>query len=161
MKKVITVASVVMMLIFSSVSVMAASSATGTSYYKLTIGTSSSATTVDVDGGTITVSANPVVVGEEVTLTASAADGYVFTEWAIEGDYDVVSDDGETITIIPNGDLVIDAVFESEEESEDEETTSDDTSDTSPTTGQSAAAVMVVLVAACVALAVARKRISE
>lgn len=163
MKRIMVVASVVMMLIFSSVSVMAADSPTADDYYTITMGSSSSATSADVDGGTITVSENPIVAGEEVTLTASAEDGYAFVEWVIDGDYEIVegSLEDEVLVIIPAGDIDVDATFESEDGDTTTTTTSDDTSSTSPQTGDSVATAAVMLVLACGIAAVSKRKITE
>jgi len=160
MKKIIAVAAVVMMLVVSSVSVMAATSPSADDVYTIKMGTSTSATSASVTGGTISASSNPVVIGEEVTLTATAKDGYAFAKWIITGDYTIVSgslEDG-VITIIPNSDITVDAEFTG---SGDSSSTSDDSSSTSPKTGESATVVVIALLAACGVATVARKRISE
>lgn len=166
MKRIIAFATVVMLLMFSTVSVMAEVSPTSETKYKVTIGTTSSSTSVSVEPGSITTSSNEITEGEEITLTATENDGFTFSTWVIDGEYELV--DGYSLTdkvivIIPLSDVTINAEFVDAdgETSTTDGTGSDDTSATSPKTGESAAAVVITLLAACAVATVARKRIAE
>jgi len=57
---------------------------------------------VPEDGGTYTVKEN-----EEFVFSPKEKDGYTFDRYEIEGEYELVSKDGNTWTIIPKSDLII------------------------------------------------------
>lgn len=154
MKKKLLVAAAVSLLTLSSVSVMAANSPIADEYYNITIDDQTTGkegnTTVEVPGGTITTSTGIVEVGEEVTLTADADDGYTFKKWVIEGDYTIVDGSLEegTITIIPNEDLNVNAEFVDEDgnPAEDPGKGGDD-SPVSPATGAATGGLLITLLA--------------
>lgn len=164
------IATAMAVLLMSSVVVMGAESPTAAKYYTATVNgqavTQSSAQ--KVDGGSITVSAASVTAGSSIILTASADEGNVFSKWILSGDYEIVSGslDDETITIIPKGDINVDAKFLSEDgsassSSDDVQTESDEdassvedsvgtanSSSTSPKTGTPIFPAVLVLLAA-------------
>lgn len=168
MKRKILVALVVALLTFASVPVMAASSPASDVVYSITIGDQTvgknGASNIQVDGGKVSVSTGAVKVGEEVTLTATADDGYKFSKWVIEGDYTIVSGSltSETITIIPKEDIVINAEFVDEEGNVVTNPKGDsDSSVTSPKTGVATGAILVTLLASGGVAITSRKKFSE
>lgn len=117
MKKKLLVTATVAIFALSSVSVMAANSPVAPKYNDITIGGSTvgstSSSTITVSGGKITTSTGAVEEGKEVAFTASPDAGKVFVKWIITGDYTVVSGSltTTTITVIPKGNLVVNAEF--------------------------------------------------
>lgn len=117
MRKKFLVASLVALMAFSSVSVMAANSPSGDNYYNISIGDSTTGNTgnssATIPGGDINSSTGAVKVGEEVTFTATPKGNNKFSHWVIKGDYTIVKGDLQTspITIIPKGDISVTAVF--------------------------------------------------
>lgn len=193
MRKKLLVAATVAVLSLSSVSVMAANSPEAPKYNNITIGSSTvgstSSSTITVPGGSITTSTGAVEEGKEVTFTATAEAGKVFVKWVITGDYTVVSGSltTTTITVIPKGDLVVNAEFatievpttqeaptvapedpteapdeepesEEPEEGEGNEGENKDPSATSPQTGIPAAGVLVTLLASGAVAITAKKK---
>ena len=54
----------------------------------------------DDKGGTVIADPVTVVIGENTTLTAKIADGYVFTGWTIVGNFEWVQGDPNSLTIV-------------------------------------------------------------
>ncbi len=141
---------------------------------------------MQVPGGSISSSSGSITPGQEVTLTATADGGFDFSKWIINGDYIIVSGSLEsgTITIIPLGDIDIDASFVPIEETEKEKSKSKstskskeeaaeeesiekeaaqntDTSVTSPKTGVAVGGVVFVMLASGAVIIYSRRRLGE
>lgn len=116
MKKIFAVL-LVALLTLSSVGVMATPSPSADKLHKVTVNgddVKKNGGTVKVDGGKIIVSKGVVKEGKKVTLKAKADKGKKFSKWEIDGDFTIVSGSltSDSITIIPNGDIDVDATFD-------------------------------------------------
>ena len=116
MKKIFAVLLVALMTL-SSIGVMAAPSPSADKLHKITVNgdnVKKNGGKVKVDGGTIIVSKGVVKEGKKVTLKAKANKGKKFSKWEIDGDFTIVSGSltSDSITIIPNGDVDVDATFD-------------------------------------------------
>lgn len=119
-----------------------------------------------VGNGKITI--NPQTVaknsGEAVTLTATPDPDEEFVTWNLACDYDIVSGDmtSETMVIIPYTDVLVTGVFtENGQTPAQYEDGDSDSSDTSPKTGDPTLAVLVIVLMASFAGAFAVKKIRE
>lgn len=174
MKKKILTAVVVALLAFSSVPVMAANSPTAAPVYSVTVdkGTVSKDgnSGIKVNGGKISVSTGTVEVGKTVTFKATANKGKKFSKWIINGSYTIVSGSltSGTITVIPNGDIDINAKFVNKNSNPEKETTKGkdktvpyDGSTTSPKTGAAAGAIVITLLASGGIAITSKKKFSK
>ena len=171
MKKRVCALIAVALLIFSSVTVMAANSPVAPDYYEITVGGQTvgknGATNIVTNGGKISISSGVIEAGKQVTLTAKADKNNKFSKWLINGDYEIVSGSltDSSITIIPKGNIDIDAEFvTSEGEPVTEEPTTkkpDNDSPVSPKTGAATGAIMITLLASGAVAIASRKKISE
>lgn len=107
-----------------------------------------------------------------ITLTVSPEEAVSFTKWVLEGDYEIVSGDLTSTTIIikPKADnVIVNTEFKTAETTTSAEETTvpsdapadDNGSDTSPETGAPVAAVAVTLAVAMGAAFVAKKQLSK
>lgn len=170
MKKRIFALIAVALLMFSSVTVMAANSPTPSDYFEITVEGQTvgknGATNLIVDGGKISVSSGIIEEGKKVTLTVTPDKNNKFSKWVIDGDYEIVEGSltDLTITIIPKSDLDIDAKFlNSEDEPIKENPTKkpDNDSNVSPKTGVATGAVMITLLASGAIAITSKKKFSE
>lgn len=117
MKIKVLIATIMLVLAFSSVSVLAATSPEGSKLNNVKVNGQSvgkkGASTLKVNGGTVKVSNGALEPGKKVTLVAKASDGNTFAKWVIEGDYEIVEGDltSETLVIIPKEDVSVETVF--------------------------------------------------
>ncbi len=174
MRKKILAVMLVALLTFSAVPVMAENSPTAPSVFNVTVEGNTvgkkGASGIKVPGGSISVSDGAVQVGKEVTLKVTPDKGKKFSKWIIKGDYTIVSGslkDG-TITIIPNGDIDIDAKFTDVAPISDmPETESNagkgdtDSNTTSPKTGVPAGILLVTLLASGGVAVTSRRKYSK
>lgn len=160
MKKLISIAVVALMLVFSVVPAFAASSPEVTTYkYSVTV--------VDTTGGAGTFEYTSDVDDEgrqTIHLKPQPQEGYVFSHWIIDGAYVAEGDltDAE-LDLIISGDVTITPVYVKAGSQDATDATvatsatiSEDTSKTSPQTGSNNVAPFVVIIlslAACGAVA--------
>lgn len=117
MKFKVLIATIIAVLAFSSMSVMAANSPSGSGLNNVKVNGQSvgkkGSSTIKVNGGSITVSGGAIKVGKKLTITANPNNGNTFTKWVITGDYTIVSGDlnSAELVIIPKSDVSISAVF--------------------------------------------------
>lgn len=170
MKKKMLALIVVVLLMFSSVTVMAANSPVAPNYFEITVEGQTvgknGATNLVVDGGKITISSGIVEEGKEVTLTATPDKNNKFSKWVIDGDYEIVEGSltDLTITIIPKSDLDVDADFlDSSDQPIEEDPTKKpgNSSNVSPKTGVATGAIMITLLASGAVAITSRKKFSE
>lgn len=158
MKIKLLIATIIAVLAFSSMSVMAADSPQGSQLNNIKVNGQSvgkkGSSNLKVNGGTVKVSGGAIEVGKKLTLKAKAADGNTFTKWVIEGEYTIVSGDleSETLVIIPKSDVSVKTVFT---DSEGNELTGPveekkDSSTKSPKTGVATGMVLLALMGSAV-----------
>ncbi len=161
MKFKLLIATIIAVLAFSSISVMAADSPQGSELNNIKINGQSvgkkGASNIKVNGGTVKVSNGAIEVGKKVTLTAKATDGNTFTKWIIDGEYTIVSGDLEsgTLVIIPKSDVSIKTVFADSNGNEltgpvEEDEESTDSSTKSPKTGVATGMILLALLGSAV-----------
>ena len=160
------VALMVIVLAFSSISVMAKESPTAQKYYKVTV----DGTPVKKDGdpsikrpgGKISVIPGKVPAGKKVVLIATPDKGNKFSRWIIKGDYTIVSGSltSEKLVVIPKSDIDVDAKFtKNGEEITEAPTKGSNNSPISPKTGYGATAgVAVIMLLAGIVAAITKKR---
>ncbi len=168
MKKLVAMMLAITLLVFSAIPVMAAKSPSADSYYDITVdGTTvgkGGDSGIKIDGGSISISTGVVEVGKEVTLTVNPNDGNSFTKWIIDGDYVIVSGSltSGTITIIPKGDLDINAEFKTDSGKVIKPVSGDkDKSTTSPKTGAMAGTLVLGLLASGSVAVASRKKYTK
>ena len=170
MKKRICALIAVALLVFSSVTVMAANSPVAPNYHEITVNGQTvgknGATSIVVNGGKISISSGVIEEGKEVTLTANPDKNNKFSKWIIDGDYEIVSGSltSSTITIIPKSDIDVNAEFVDADGNElTEETTEKPGNDSpvSPKTGAATGALMITLLASGAVAIKSKKKISE
>ncbi len=111
MKRLVSIALVVMMVLAMTVSVSALSSPGPKDYYKIEVGSEGK--------GHATKSIDKIEIGTDGTVTFNAfEDGGFFTKWVIDGKYDVVSGDeyADQFVIMPKSDILAIAHFSEEKD---------------------------------------------
>lgn len=172
MKNKILIAVVVVLLAFSAVPVLAANSPTAAPVYNITVDKGSvnkgGSKGIKVDGGKISVSEGVVEAGKTVTFKATPDKNRKFKKWVIKGSYTIVDGSltSKTITILPNGDIDVNATFKKVLPAQDEEPTTKekvpgDDSPTSPQTGAAAGALAFALLASGGIAVTSRKKFSK
>lgn len=152
MKKIFSVALVLVMLFALTVSAAALSSPTGRSFYKIDVDHTGSGTAYS-DKTKIDVNSDGVV-----TLTAEDGDD-PFDHWNIDGDYEIREGDlsSPVLRIIPLSDIHATAVFGNGSDGGKK----GNDSNTSPKTGDPLVAVIGLMALALAAGVVATKKIKE
>lgn len=111
MKRIISVALVVMMILAMTVSVSALASPGQKDYYKIEVGSEGK--------GHATKSTDKVQIGTDGTVTFNAyEDGGFFTKWIVDGKYDVISggEYEDVFVIKPQSDILAIASFSEEKD---------------------------------------------
>ena len=165
MKRVITVALVLVLVFSLSVTAFAKDSPTGKKYYGISVSYSPS----DGSLGTASADSDKVLITENddgtVTLTANEKGNGVFSSWQITGDYDIVSGslNSKTITIKPHSDISAVANFTKPGSSPDEQkpSTPGNKGNTSPKTGDPLLYVIGMMILALGFGTLAVKKIKE
>lgn len=105
MKKILAVLFAVLLISVSSVAALAAPSPTAPVIYNVTVEAQ--------QGGSVHSSVETVQQGDQVILTATVDDGYIFTTWNISGEYEIVegSLSSERIVVRPDSDIHATAGF--------------------------------------------------
>lgn len=105
MKKILAVLFAVLLISVSSVAALAAPSPTAPVIYNVTVETQ--------QGGSVHSSVETVQQGDQVILTATVDDGYIFTTWNISGEYEIIegSLSSERIVVRPDSDIHATAGF--------------------------------------------------
>ena len=143
MKKVLSLVLVAMMLLTVFAVVATADdfkSVDSRDYYKV------EAKIDNPEGGTVIANPTTPKKGETSTITAKIADGYTFTGWTFVGDFDWVSGDANSTTIVirPKGDVIFTAGVK---KTSGGKTPSKDDGPKSPATGYNTEAVIVAMAA--------------
>lgn len=156
MKKFVSIALVLVMMLAMAVSVAAETSPTAAPYYDITVKT---------DGkGDATTDKNKIEVkqdGDKVTLTAIDGDE-TFVNWTIDGDYTIVEGDTSTrvIVIQPTSDITATAHFKGQDATEVvKPTTKPNEGGTSPKTGDPTMMIIALVLLAAGLGVVAVKKI--
>lgn len=168
MKKFLVVFTAIAMLLISTVTAFAAESPTAPVHNKVV---------VDADkGGTANSDVTIIQKGDEVTLIAKPDDGYGFNGWEIDGDYEIVSGDlnSTTLVIRAKSDIHAKAAFKSTSSSSSSSSSSKpvssgtssqgkpNNSDTSPVTGSESVVFFGIAALALIPVAVfAKKRLAN
>ena len=99
MKKILAVLFAVLLISVSSVAALAAPSPTAPVIYNVTVEAQ--------QGGSVHSSVETVQQGDQVILTATVDDGYIFTTWNISGEYEIIegSLSSERIVVRPDSDI--------------------------------------------------------
>lgn len=173
MKNKLLIAVVVALLAFTSVPVSAANSPTAVPVYSITVDNNSvnknGNNGIKVDGGKISVSNGVVESGKTVTFKATPNKNRKFVKWIIKGSYKIVDGSltNKTITIIPDGDIDINAKFKVLPAADEKEPTTKfekipgDDSTTSPQTGAAAGALALALLASGGIAITSKKKFSK
>ena len=105
MKKILAVLFAVLLISVSSVAALAAPSPTAPVIYNVTVEAQ--------QGGSVHSSVETVQQGDQVILTATVDDGYIFTTWNISGEYEIIegSLSSERIVVRPDSDIHATAGF--------------------------------------------------
>ena len=105
MKKILAVLFAVLLISVSSVEALAAPSPTAPVIYNVTVEAQ--------QGGSVHSSVETVQQGDQVILTATVDDGYIFTTWNISGEYEIIegSLSSERIVVRPDSDIHATAGF--------------------------------------------------
>lgn len=105
MKKILAVLFAVLLISVSSVAALAAPSPTAPVIYNVTVEAQ--------QGGSAHSSVETVQQGDQVILTATVDDGYIFTTWNISGEYEIIegSLSSERIVVRPDSDIHATAGF--------------------------------------------------
>lgn len=105
MKKILAVLFAVLWISASSVVVLAAPSPTAPVIYNVTVEAQ--------QGGSAHSSVDTMQQGDQVILTATVDDGYIFTTWNISGEYEIVEGtlSSERIVVRPGSDIYATAGF--------------------------------------------------
>ena len=105
MKKILAVLFAVLWISVSSVAALAAPSPTAPVIYNVTVEAQ--------QGGSVHSSVETVQQGDQVILTATVDDGYIFTTWNISGEYEIIegSLSSERIVVRPDSDIHATAGF--------------------------------------------------
>lgn len=145
MKKIFAVLLAVVLVVFATVPAFAIKSPSGETKYDVVVNNN--------QGGTGSYTVESVEDNDHYIITADPKDGYEFSHWVIDGDYDIIEGSltDITITIKPLSDVVITPYFEKDGETPGEGPKDDD-SDKSPATGDVSTQVMVVIAMLSVAL---------
>ena len=136
MKRIISVALVLVVMFTLAINVAAAESPRGKDYYKITVGhypADGSLGDASSDKDKVEIKENP---DGTVTLTAKEKGNGTFIKWVISGDYDIVTGSltSKSMTIIPKSDIHADAYFEAPGSTPDSPS-NPNTDKTSPKTG--------------------------
>lgn len=105
MKKILAVLFAVLLISVSSVAALAAPSPTAPVIYNVTVEAQ--------QGGSVHSFVETVQQGDQVILTATVDDGYIFTTWNISGEYEIIegSLSSERIVVRPDSDIHATAGF--------------------------------------------------
>ena len=105
MKKILAVLFAVLLISVSSVAALAAPSPTAPVIYNVTVEAQ--------QGGSVHSSVETVQQGDQVILTATVDDRYIFTTWNISGEYEIIegSLSSERIVVRPDSDIHATAGF--------------------------------------------------
>lgn len=165
MKLKVLIATIMLVLAFSSVSVLAADSPVGSELNNVKLNGQSvgkkGSSTLKVNGGTVKVSNGAIEVGKKLTLVATANDGNTFSKWVIDGEYEIVSGDLESgkLVIIPKSDVSIDTVFLDADGNELKGNKANgDGSDKSPKTGVATGVALLTLLGSAVCMGYSTKK---
>lgn len=159
MKRIISVALVLLMVFAFATAVTAATddSPTGKEYYKITVKTEGD--------GSATSDKNRVEVEnvDDIVTLRAVSEGGTFINWVIDGDYDPITGDvnSDTFVIRAKSDITATAVFEGGATEVVKPTSAPNTGNTSPKTGDPTFLVIALMLAALGMGAFAVKKIKE
>ena len=155
MKKLLAIALTVLMVFGLATVAFAENSATGDTQHNVKI-------VLNLNGQEKPYSEQTIKHGESVTITAPKEDGFKFVKMTIEGDFTEVKRDvkeytTESVTITPNGDILVTIYYENA----GTPTNPSDDGPTSPATGVNYAFVALAVILGIFGAAVATKKMLE